>query len=175
MSYDTLIGEAESVGPGAEGLAFLPYLTGERTPHLDPEARGVFFGLTARHTRAHMTRALVEGVLFSLRDGLEIMRGLGVRPATVVATGGGSSSPLWLRLQADVYNAEIRRTAIHEGAAYGAALLGRDPAPGRSRPSTKRSRSWRSCRIRSNPIRGPRGSTTIRSSSTGRSMRAPTT
>jgi xylulokinase len=124
MDYDALIGEAESVGPGAEGLLFLPYLTGERTPHLDPEARGVFFGLTARHTRAHLTRALLEGVLFSLRDALEIMRELGVRPATVVATGGGSSSPLWRRLQADVYGTVIRRTVIQEGAAYGAALLG---------------------------------------------------
>jgi len=124
LDYDALIGEAETVGPGAEGLIFLPYLTGERTPHLDPEARGVFFGLTARHTRAHMTRALLEGVLFSLRDTLEIMRELGVRPATVVATGGGSSSPLWLRLQADVYGTVIRRTVIQEGAAYGAALLG---------------------------------------------------
>jgi xylulokinase len=124
LSYDTLVGEAESISPGAEGLIFLPYLTGERTPHLDPEARGVFFGLTARHTRAHLTRALLEGVLFSLRDALEVMRELGVRPTTVVATGGGSASPIWLRLQADVYNTEIRRTVIHEGAAYGAALLG---------------------------------------------------
>jgi xylulokinase len=124
LDYDALVGEAASVGPGAEGLIFLPYLTGERTPHLDPEARGMFFGLTARHTRAHMTRALLEGVLFSLRDALEIMRELGVRPATVIATGGGSSSPLWLRLQADVYGTVIRRTVIQEGAAYGAALLG---------------------------------------------------
>jgi xylulokinase len=124
LSYDALVGEAESISAGAEGLIFLPYLTGERTPHLDPEARGVFFGLTARHTRAHLTRALLEGVLFSLRDALEVMRELGVRPATVVATGGGSASPVWLRLQADVYNTEIRRTVIHEGAAYGAALLG---------------------------------------------------
>jgi xylulokinase len=124
LSYDTLVGEAESISAGAEGLIFLPYLTGERTPHLDPEARGVFFGLTARHTRAHLTRALLEGVLFSLRDALEVMRELGVRPTTVVATGGGSASPIWLRLQADVYNTEIRRTVIHEGAAYGAALLG---------------------------------------------------
>jgi xylulokinase len=124
LSYDALVGEAESISAGAEGLIFLPYLTGERTPHLDPEARGVFFGLTARHTRAHLTRALLEGVLFSLRDALEVMRELGVRPTTVVATGGGSASPIWLRLQADVYNTEIRRTVIHEGAAYGAALLG---------------------------------------------------
>jgi len=124
LGYDALVAEAESISPGAEGLIFLPYLTGERTPHLDPEARGVFFGLTARHTRAHLTRALLEGVLFSLRDALEVMRELGVRPTTVVATGGGSASPVWLRLQADVYNTEIRRTVIHEGAAYGAALLG---------------------------------------------------
>jgi xylulokinase len=122
--YDALTGEADSVRPGAEGLVFLPYLTGERTPHLDPEARGAFFGLTARHTRAHMTRAVLEGVLFSLRDALETMRELGVRPATMVATGGGSSSPLWRRLQADVYGTVVRRTVIQEGAAYGAALLG---------------------------------------------------
>jgi xylulokinase len=122
--YDTLVREAESVEPGAEGLLFLPYLTGERTPHLDPEARGVFFGITARHTRAHLTRALLEGVLFSLRDALEIMGEVGVRPVTVVATGGGSSSPLWRRLQADVYGTVIRRTVVQEGAAYGAALLG---------------------------------------------------
>lgn len=124
VDYDTLIGEAESVDPGAEGLIFLPYLTGERTPHLDPEARGVFFGLTARHSRAHMTRALLEGVLFSLRDALETMRELGVRPSMVVATGGGSSSSLWRQLQADVYGTAVGRTVIQEGAAYGAALLG---------------------------------------------------
>ncbi|HEX8861258.1 MAG TPA: xylulokinase [Actinomycetes bacterium] len=124
VDYDTLIGEAESVGPGAEGLIFLPYLTGERTPHLDPEARGVFFGLTARHSRAHMTRALLEGVLFSLRDALETMRELGVRPSMVVATGGGSSSSLWRQLQADVYSTAVGQTVIQEGAAYGAALLG---------------------------------------------------
>ena len=103
---------------------FLPYLTGERTPHLDPEARGAFVGLTARHTRAHMTRALMEGVLFSLRDGLEIMRDLEVRPTEIRATGGGAVSELWLRLQADVYGAPVHRVAIEEGAAYGAALLG---------------------------------------------------
>ncbi|MGN6795034.1 MAG: xylulokinase, partial [Streptosporangiaceae bacterium] len=124
LSYDALIGEAEQIGPGSEGLIFLPYLTGERAPHLDSEARGVFFGLTARHTRAHMTRALMAGVVFSLRDALEVMRELGVRPATVVATGGASTSPLWLRLQADVYGTPILQPVIQEGAAYGAALLG---------------------------------------------------
>ena len=80
LTYDELVAEAAAVPPGSEGLVFLPYLMGERTPHLDPRATGGFFGLTARHTRGHMTRALMEGVLFSLRDGLEIMRGLDVDP-----------------------------------------------------------------------------------------------
>lgn len=124
LDYDDLVAEAETVPPGSEGLVFLPYLTGERTPHLDPFATGAFVGLTARHTRGHMTRALMEGVLFSLRDGIEIMRALGVHPAEIRAIGGGATSPLWLQLQADVYGAVIHRLAIEEGAAYGAALLG---------------------------------------------------
>lgn len=124
LSYEELVTEAVAVPPGSDGLVFLPYLTGERTPHLDPKARGAFFGLTARHTRGHLTRALMEGVLFSLRDGLEIMRGLNVRPTEIRAIGGGATSPLWLQLQADVYGAPIQRMAIEEGAAYGAALLG---------------------------------------------------
>jgi xylulokinase len=124
LDYQTLVAEAETVPPGSEGLVFLPYLTGERTPHLDPEARGVFLGLTARHTRGHLTRALMEGVLFSLRDGLEIMRGIGVKPSEIRATGGGATSRLWLQLQADVYGSPIHRLEMEEGAAYGAALLG---------------------------------------------------
>jgi xylulokinase len=124
VDYEELVAEAEGVPAGSEGLVFLPYLTGERTPHLDPYATGAFVGLTARHTRGHMTRALMEGVLFGLRDGIEIMRSLGVRPAEIRAIGGGASSPLWLQLQADVYGAVIHRLAIEEGAAYGAALLG---------------------------------------------------
>jgi xylulokinase len=122
-SYDELAAGAAAVPPGAEGLLFLPYLTGERTPHMDPGARGAFFGLTARHGRAHLTRALMEGVVFSLRDSLEIMRGLGVAPATVVATGGGARGPLWRQLQADVLGVPVVRTAAEEGPAYGAALL----------------------------------------------------
>jgi len=122
--YDTLVAEAEDTPAGAEGLVFLPYLTGERTPHMDPLASGVFLGLTARHTRGHMTRALMEGVLFALRDGLEIMRELGVHPKEIRATGGGATSDLWLRLQADVYGLPVHRLEIEEGAAYGAALLG---------------------------------------------------
>jgi len=122
--YDELVAEAERVPAGSEGLLFLPYLTGERTPHLDPRARGVFLGLTARHARGHMTRALMEGVLFGMRDGLEIMRDLEVRPKEIRATGGGASADLWLRLQADVYGLPVHRLQIEEGAAYGAALLG---------------------------------------------------
>jgi xylulokinase len=124
IGYDELVAEAATIPAGSEGLVFLPYLTGERTPHLDPSARGAFVGLTARHSRAHMTRALMEGVLFSLRDGLEIMRDLGVRPTQIRAIGGGASSSLWLQLQADVYGTPVRRLEIEEGAAYGAALLG---------------------------------------------------
>jgi len=123
-SYDDLAAEAAGVPAGAEGLLFLPYLTGERTPHMDPAARGAFFGLTARHSRAHLTRALMEGVVFSLRDSLEIMRGLGVAPDEVVATGGGARGRLWRELQADVLGVPVVRTAAEEGPAYGAALLG---------------------------------------------------
>jgi xylulokinase len=121
--FDALVAEASAVEPGSEGLVFLPYLTGERTPHLDPEARGGFVGLTVRHGRGHLTRAVMEGVAFSMRDGLEIMRGLGTPDDDVRAVGGGARSPLWLQLQADVYGRPVRRTVIDEGPAYGAALL----------------------------------------------------
>ena len=109
--------------PGAEGLLFLPYLSGERTPHLDPQARGAFVGLTARHSTPHMTRAVMEGVVFSLRDSLEILRELDVPIDQVRATGGGARSPLWRQLQADVYGIPIHRTTADEGPAHGAALL----------------------------------------------------
>lgn len=121
--YGELVGAAEEVPPGSEGLIFLPYLTGERTPHLDPKARGAFFGLTSRHTASHMTRAVMEGVVFSLRDSLEIMRSLGVPIEQVRATGGGARSALWRRLQADIYGLPVHRTTSEEGPAYGAALL----------------------------------------------------
>ncbi len=121
--FDELVRAASEVPPGSEGLIFLPYLSGERTPHLDPDARGAFFGLTARHGVAHMTRAVMEGVVFSLRDALEIMRGLGVPVEDVRATGGGARSALWRELQADVYGTPVRRTVADEGPAYGAALL----------------------------------------------------
>jgi xylulokinase len=121
--YDELVEAAEKVPPGAEGLIFLPYLSGERTPHLDPQARGAFVGLTSRHGIPHMTRAVMEGVVYSLRDSLEIMRELDVPVEQVRATGGGARSPLWRQLQADVYGVPIHRTTADEGPAHGAALL----------------------------------------------------
>jgi xylulokinase len=123
LGYDDLTNLAESVPPGAEGLIFLPYLSGERTPHLDPLARGAFIGLTARHTLAHMARAVMEGVVFALRDGLEIMRNLGMAPDQIRATGGGGKSPLWRQMQADIYATPVATLAAEEGPAYGAALL----------------------------------------------------
>lgn len=119
--YLTLL--AEDVPIGAEGLIFLPYLSGERTPHLDPHARGGFIGLTTRHTIGHMARAVMEGVTYSLRDGLEIMRSLGLSLGEVRATGGGGKSPFWRQMQADVYAAPVASLSAEEGPAYGAALL----------------------------------------------------
>jgi xylulokinase len=123
LSYDDLTRLAATVPPGAEGLIFLPYLSGERTPHLDPLARGAFVGLTTRHTLAHITRAVMEGVTYSLRDGLEIMRGLGLRTTEIRATGGGGKSAFWRQMQADVFGAPVATLAAEEGPAYGAALL----------------------------------------------------
>jgi len=121
--YDLLTGAAAEVPPGCEGLIFLPYLTGERTPYPDPNARGVFFGLTLRHSKAHLTRAVLEGVSYGLRDSLELMRDLGLTIAQVRASGGGARSPLWRQILADIFEAEIATVNVTEGAAYGAALL----------------------------------------------------
>jgi xylulokinase len=123
VDYEELVEAASRIEPGAEELIFLPYLSGERTPHLDPEARGAFVGLTARHGLPHMTRAVMEGVVFSLRDSLEIMRELEVTVDQVRATGGGARNALWRQLQADVYGVPIHRTTADEGPAHGAALL----------------------------------------------------
>jgi xylulokinase len=121
--YDILTEAAAEVAPGCEGLIFLPYLTGERTPYPDPNARGVFFGLTLRHGKPHMTRAVLEGVAYGLRDSLELMRALGLSIEQVRASGGGARSPLWRQILADVFDAEIVTVNVTEGAAYGAALL----------------------------------------------------
>ncbi len=122
--FGTLTGEAADVSPGCEGLIFLPYLTGERTPHPDPLARGAFVGLTARHTRAHMTRAVLEGVAFGLRDSFELIKNseAGVIDEVRVS-GGGSKSPVWRQILADVFDVPLVVTEAVEGAAFGAALL----------------------------------------------------
>jgi xylulokinase len=122
-AYDLLTEAAAEVPPGCEGLLFLPYLTGERTPYPDPNARGVFFGLTLRHGKAHMTRAVLEGVTYGLRDSLELMRALGLSIEQVRASGGGARSLLWRQMLADVFDTEIVTVKVTEGAAYGAALL----------------------------------------------------
>ena len=124
VGFDDLIAEADAVPPGSHGLLFLPYLTGERTPHPDPLARGAFVGLTVHHGRAHLTRAVLEGVAFGLRDSLELMRSAGVaRSIEIRATGGGVRSELWRRVLADVLDARIVTTSTAEGAAHGAAIL----------------------------------------------------
>ena len=110
--------------PGAEGLTFLPYLQGERTPHADPSAAGLFEGLSLRHDRGALVRAVLEGVAYGLRDSLELLRELGVEPAVGRVSGGGARSELWLKIVASVLGIPIERTAVEEGAAYGAALLG---------------------------------------------------
>ena len=122
--YAELTGEAARWAPGAEGLTFLPYLQGERTPHADPSARGAFAGLSLTHDRGALVRSVLEGVAYGLRDSLELLRGLGVQPETARASGGGARSELWLRIVASVLGIPIERTAVEEGAAYGAALLG---------------------------------------------------
>ena len=110
--------------PGAGGALFLPYLSGERTPHADPNARGAFAGLALGHGRGHLARAVLEGVAYGLRDSLELLRELGVRPEVGRASGGGARSRLWLEIVASVLGLPLELTAVEEGAAYGAALLG---------------------------------------------------
>jgi xylulokinase len=123
-SFETLTAEAEPWRPGVEGLVFLPYLAGERTPHADPDARAAFVGLSLRHDRGALVRAVLEGVAFGLRDALELLKELGVEPQVGRASGGGARSDLWLRIVASVLGIPLERTAVEEGAAYGAALLG---------------------------------------------------
>ncbi|MFH1475313.1 MAG: xylulokinase [Chloroflexota bacterium] len=123
-AYDDLVARAAEVPAGSDGLLFLPYLTGERSPHPDPLARGAFVGLTLTHDRRHMTRAVLEGVAFGLRDGLDLMVVAGMpAPSVIRASGGGTSSPLWRQILADVLGAEIATVDTAEGAAYGAGLL----------------------------------------------------
>ena len=121
--YERLTDEAASVASGSDGLLWAPYLMGERTPHLDPDARGALIGLSASHTRAHVIRAILEGVAFSLRDTLTIFAEIGVPVDKIRLGGGGARSSLWRQIQADVYGQTVQVLAAEEGAAYGAALL----------------------------------------------------
>jgi len=121
--YGDLIKIAGGAPPGAEGLFFLPYLTGERCPYPDPNARGAWIGLTVRHNRSHLIRAVLEGITFGMRDQIEIMRAGGLKISEVRAGGGGAVSTWWRQLQADIYIATVTTINTQEGAAYGAALL----------------------------------------------------
>ncbi len=115
--------EAETVEVGSNRLLYLPYLMGERTPHLDPDARGVFFGLSAMHTKKDMLRSVLEGVSYSLRDCIEVFREMKININDMMACGGGGSSPLWRSMLADLYNCPVKTLASKEGPALGVALL----------------------------------------------------
>jgi xylulokinase len=124
VGFDALLDEAARWEPGAEGLVFLPYLAGERTPHADPDARGAFVGLEVRHDRGALVRAVLEGVAFGLRDSLELLLALGVEAERGRASGGGARGRLWLEIVASVLGVPLELTAAEEGSAFGAALLG---------------------------------------------------
>lgn len=121
--YDLLTAEAAGIPPGSEGLIWLPYLMGERTPHLDAYARGGWIGITAKHTRAHLVRSILEGVAYSLNDCLGIIESLGAKVAAVRASGGGAKSPLWRAILAGVFGKPVATLQTQEGSAFGAALL----------------------------------------------------
>ena len=121
--YDALTAEAACAPAGSHGLVWLPYLMGERTPHLDAIARGGWIGLTAKHTRADLIRALLEGVSFSQMDCLAIIEELGIQVSCVRASGGGAKSPFWRQMLADIFNKRVVVLETQEGSAYGAALL----------------------------------------------------
>jgi len=123
-SFDELVEEASQVPAGSEGLIFLPYLSGERTPHPDPFARGAWIGLTTRHSRQHLTRAVLEGVAFGLKDIFNLMKEVGLGAVNQIrVSGGGAKSSLWRQIIADVFEADLVTVNTTEGAAYGAALL----------------------------------------------------
>jgi len=122
--YEIITAEAAAVPAGAEGLLFLPYLAGERTPYADPNARGVFLGLGLHHTKAHLVRAIMEGVGYGLRDSLDILKTMALPIRQIRNTGGGSRSSLWRQMQSDIFGAPLVTMTIDEGAAFGAALLG---------------------------------------------------
>jgi len=122
-AYDILAEEAASAPPGSDGVLWAPYLMGERTPYLDPNARAALLGLNASHTRGHLIRAVMEGVAFSLKDTFTIFEEMKIPVTSIRLGGGGARSPLWRQIQADVYRHEVEIVAAEEGAAYGAAIL----------------------------------------------------
>jgi xylulokinase len=121
--YEILTEKAATAPPGSEGLIFLPYLTGERTPYPNPNARGVYFGLSLRHDKAHMIRALLEGVAYGLRDSLELMKALGLDLNAIRASGGGARSDFWLQILANVFSKVMIKSRSDGGAALGAAMI----------------------------------------------------
>jgi len=121
--YDSLVNDAATVPAGSDGAIWLPYLMGERAPYLDPNARAAFVGLTASHTKSHLSRAVLEGVAFSLRDSFEVFRELRAPIETIRLGGGGATSPLWRQIQADVYGQPVETIEVDQGAAFGAAIL----------------------------------------------------
>jgi xylulokinase len=122
-AYNRLSAEAAKIPAGSDGVIWAPYLMGERTPHLDPNARAALVGLAANHGRGHIVRAILEGVAFSLRDSLTIFSEIDVPAKRIRLGGGGAKSPVWRQIQADVYGMEVETVAAEEGAAYGAAIL----------------------------------------------------
>jgi len=122
-TYDVLTQEAAKAPPGAEGLYFLPYLTGERTPHADPHCRGAWIGLSLRHGRGHLVRSVMEGATYAMRDSLEIITGMGIPVTQIRLSGGGARSGFWRQMQADIYGQEVVTINAEEGPAYGVALL----------------------------------------------------
>jgi xylulokinase len=122
-SFDELTADAERWEPDTGGLTFLPYLQGERTPHADPDARGAFVGLSLRHDRSALVRAVLEGVAYGLRDSLELLRELGVEPEKGRVSGGGARSRLWLEIVASVLDLPLELASGEQGSAFGAALL----------------------------------------------------
>lgn len=121
--YELLNAEAAQVPPGSEGLIYLPYLNGERTPHKNAKARGVFFGFSGTHDKRHFVRSVLEGVTFGLRDSLELIKNMGVEPEQIRVTGGGGKSRLWRGIQADIFGQEVVTTEVDQGPAFGAALI----------------------------------------------------
>jgi xylulokinase len=148
--YEVLTALAEKAPIGSEGLLFMPYLTGERTPHPDPKARGGFIGLNLRHTKAHLTRAVMEGITFGLRDSLELMKESGVTVHELRVNGGGARSAFWRQMIADIFGYPVVTVNSTDGPAYGAAVMAASGVLGRSIPEL--CESWIRIVNRTEPI-----------------------